>query len=265
MKGLCVMFMLVLLLISCSPAPNENNHDHKSAFERVKQSTTEGASGSVERVKEAAEGVNSKFKDVYEETKGADLDTPKRAVEDIERNISTGLGSVKDFVQRVIKGGVHKIKDGEEWKQVYSKDWKNSMLEVFHLLALSIAFGMSMWMRFVSCYILGDVLPRQQFAMVETKMYPVYFRIEAYCIGTIFIAHLWSHGSRVFANWLEVLHALNIVLALFMSMGNLLYLEPLATRVSIVHLLYNHDNVVEILFSHLLRKYYDICRHVLIL
>ncbi|XP_074369448.1 uncharacterized protein LOC141710827 [Apium graveolens] len=104
------------------------------------------------------------------------------------------------------------------------------MLGVFHLLALSTAFGMSMWMRFVSCYILGDVLPRQQFAMVETKMYPVYFGIQAYCIGTIFIAHLWSHGSRVFANWLEVFHALNIVLALLMSMGKLLYLEPLATR-----------------------------------
>ncbi|KAK1386872.1 hypothetical protein POM88_015050 [Heracleum sosnowskyi] len=158
------------------------------------------------------------------------LDTPKRAVEDIERNISTGLGFAKDFVQRVVKGGVHKMNDREERKQVYSKDWKNSVLGVFHLLALSMAFGMSMWMRFASCYILGDVLPREQFAMVETKMYPVYSKIQAYCIGTTFIAHLWSQGSRVFTNWLELLHALNIVVALLLSMGKLLYLETLATR-----------------------------------
>lgn len=243
MKGLCVIFILMLLLVSESV---DNNHDHKSGLERAEEGTNQGASGNVERVKEAAKGVNSKLKDVYEKTKVANLDTPKRALEDIERNISTCLGSAKDFVQRVIKGGVDKTKDG---KQVYFKDWKNSMLGVFHLLALSMAFGMSMWMRFESCYILGDVLPREQFAMVETKMYPVYFRIQAYCIVTIFIAHLWSHGSRISTNWLEVLHALNIVAALLMSMGKLLYLEPLATRVSIVHHLYNNADIIEVVLS----------------
>ncbi|KAL1820547.1 hypothetical protein ACET3Z_015416 [Daucus carota] len=227
MKCLYVIFMLLILTNGSVCSGDEVNHDHKSILERVEEQTYEG----VEKVKETAKGVNSKLKDVYEKTKGADLDTPKRVLEDIERNVSTGLGSAKEFVQRVTKGGMQNTEEGVKGKHGYSKDWKASILGVLHLLGLSMAFGMSMWMRFVSCYILGDVLPRKQFALVETKMYPVYFRIQACCIGIVFTAHILSHGPRVFSNFLEVLHALNITVALLMSIGKILYLEPLATRI----------------------------------
>ncbi|KAL8133709.1 uncharacterized protein LOC141712635 [Apium graveolens] len=141
-----------------------------------------------------------------------------------------------------LKGGAHMVREMAETdtiktqrsitrslKDMLSSGQINSMIGVLHLLGFSIAFGMSMWVTFASSNILGEALPRQQFGMLQSKVYPVYFKVQACSIGVAFIAHLY--GRRFLLNRWEVINVTNIVIAMLLSLVNLLYLEPRATQV----------------------------------
>ncbi|KAK5771476.1 hypothetical protein PVK06_047680 [Gossypium arboreum] len=56
----------------------------------------------------------------------------------------------------------------------------NKVMGIVKLLGLAIANGMSVWVTFISNYILAGQLPRQQFRVVQSKIYPVYFRAMPY-------------------------------------------------------------------------------------
>lgn len=145
-----------------------------------------------------------------------------------------------------LKGGAHMVREMAEKSAIKTqrsitrslKDMLlcsggiNSMIGVLHLIGFSMAFGMSMWVTFASSYILGDALPTQQFGMLQSKVYPVYFKVQAGSIGVAFIAHLY--GRRFFLNRWELINVTNIVIAMLLTLVNLLYLEPRATQVCIL-------------------------------
>ncbi|MBA0632381.1 hypothetical protein Godav_001139, partial [Gossypium davidsonii] len=66
----------------------------------------------------------------------------------------------------------------------------NTVMGIVNLLGLATAYGMSVWVTFISSYILAGQLPRQQFGVVQSKIYPVYFRAMAYSIGMALLGHL---------------------------------------------------------------------------
>ncbi|KAB1670390.1 hypothetical protein ES319_1Z171600v1 [Gossypium barbadense] len=74
-------------------------------------------------------------------------------------------------------------------------------------------------------------LPRQQFGVVQSKIYPVYFRAMAYSIGMALLGHLLWHRKRSISSPPEVFQAINLLSSLFMVLVNGLYLEPKATKV----------------------------------
>lgn len=282
---------------------DQTKEDVSKGVDKAKEIVGEGSSrlkDTVQNVKdsdvvnkptEAMEdvGVKMEMKGVMDEGKSKlkdVVDTPKRAAEDVERNVS----KVMEFVQRVVKGGASKLKEegkenanrlGEMAEKVADgtketakqagglvsdslkggaqkvremaekttiktqkstterlKDMLlysggiNSIIGMVHLLGFSMAFGMSMWVTFASSYILGDALPTQQFGMLQSKVYPVYFKVQACSIGVSFIAHLY--GRRFILNRWEVINATNIGIAVLLSLVNLLYLEPRATQVCIL-------------------------------
>ncbi|MBA0783361.1 hypothetical protein Gotri_001089 [Gossypium trilobum] len=65
----------------------------------------------------------------------------------------------------------------------------NTIMGIANLLGLATTYGMSVWVTFISSYILAGQLPRQQFGMVQSKIYPVCFRAMAYSIGLAFLAN----------------------------------------------------------------------------
>ncbi|MBA0632390.1 hypothetical protein Godav_001141 [Gossypium davidsonii] len=65
----------------------------------------------------------------------------------------------------------------------------NTVMGIANLLGLATAYGMSVWVMFISSYILAGLLPKQQFGVVHSKIYPVYFREIAYSIGLAFLAN----------------------------------------------------------------------------
>ncbi|PPR93357.1 hypothetical protein GOBAR_AA27315 [Gossypium barbadense] len=74
-------------------------------------------------------------------------------------------------------------------KYMTSMEALNKVMGIVKLLGLAIANGISVWVTFISNYILAGQLPRQQFRVVQSKIYPVYFRAMPYSIRLTFLAN----------------------------------------------------------------------------
>ncbi|MBA0786296.1 hypothetical protein Gotri_026506 [Gossypium trilobum] len=62
-------------------------------------------------------------------------------------------------------------------------------MSIANLLVSAIAYGISVWVTFISSFILAGQLPTQQFGLVHSKIYHIYFRAMAYSIGLAFLAN----------------------------------------------------------------------------
>nr|KAF6350403.1 transmembrane protein 205 [Myotis myotis] len=71
-----------------------------------------------------------------------------------------------------------------------------SLTKVVHLLVLSGAWGMQIWVTFVSGFLLFRGLPRHTFGLVQSKLFPFYFHISMGCAFVnfciLFPQHPWS-------------------------------------------------------------------------
>uniref|UniRef100_A0A0D9W545 TMEM205-like domain-containing protein n=1 Tax=Leersia perrieri TaxID=77586 RepID=A0A0D9W545_9ORYZ len=99
---------------------------------------------------------------------------------------------------------------------------------VMHLLGFAAAYGASLWVTFVSSHVLAAALPRQQLGMVQSKLFPVYFRAVAYGVGLALAAHLLGRERSSLAARAQ---SVNLLAALGLVLANMLLLEPKATKV----------------------------------
>ncbi|XP_044939708.1 transmembrane protein 205 isoform X1 [Mustela putorius furo] len=71
-----------------------------------------------------------------------------------------------------------------------------SLTKMVHLLVLSGAWGMQMWVTFISGFLLFRSLPRHTFGLVQSKLFPFYFHISMGCafINLCILAsqHAWT-------------------------------------------------------------------------
>jgi len=100
---------------------------------------------------------------------------------------------------------------------------------VMHLLGFATAYGACVWVTFVSSHVLAAALPRQQLGMLQSKLFPVYFRAMAYGVGLALAAHLLGREHRSVASRAQ---SFNLLAALGLVLANMLLLEPKATKVS---------------------------------
>uniref|UniRef100_A0A453C0F4 TMEM205-like domain-containing protein n=1 Tax=Aegilops tauschii subsp. strangulata TaxID=200361 RepID=A0A453C0F4_AEGTS len=68
----------------------------------------------------------------------------------------------------------------------------------------------------------------RQLGVVQSKLYPVYFRAMAYCVGLALAAHLLGRERSSFAARAQ---SFNLLSALGLVLANMLLLEPKATKV----------------------------------
>ncbi|KAF2297373.1 hypothetical protein GH714_022042 [Hevea brasiliensis] len=66
--------------------------------------------------------------------------------------------------------------------------------------------------------------------MGVSKIYPVYFRAQAYCIGAALLGHVLGQRKKVFTSKAEMFQVYNLLASIFMVLINTLYLERLATK-----------------------------------
>lgn len=115
------------------------------------------------------------------------------------------------------------------------------------LLGCATAYGMCVWIVFVTGPARTGATPRWQLPAVERVVAGVYCRAMAWCVGGAALGHfvdLRSSGKC---------EGYNLLVSLLMVLVNLLYLKPRATKVRIVcHVresLGCHRNTVLALFN----------------
>ncbi|KAH0776372.1 hypothetical protein KY290_007783 [Solanum tuberosum] len=192
-----------------------------TVFGKTKDKVEEG-------VTEASEKVKEKAKDVVDTTKSKKEEVEQK-VEQMKGEISEKAEEGKKDLKDILVRGRDFFRD--VFTYIFSLGNLRHVMRLMHLLGFAVAYGMCIWVTFVSSYVLARALPRQQFAVVQSKIYPVYFKAMAYCVGPAFIGHFLSQKRWFYANLGEAVQGFNLLASISMLLANLLYLEPRATKV----------------------------------
>ncbi|KAF6152207.1 hypothetical protein GIB67_039395 [Kingdonia uniflora] len=141
------------------------------------------------------------------------------------------IGEVAESAKE--KAGELEHKIGDSTKQVASGELLGPLLGVMHLLGFATTYGITVSVTFICSYVLAGTLPRQQFEIVQSKIYPVYFKALVGCIGCCLLAHVFTHWRKLDgeSGRAERLQVYNLLASLGMVFFNLLYLEPRASKV----------------------------------
>lgn len=219
-------------------------HTIGESLGKAKDSVAHG----IDKAKKVAEDVVGTVKDGASKVKNFDVvDSPKRIGEDIQRNVTGKFEESAEHVKEQAKETVNNVQqEGQKsLREILSKlreviydviwymasrDKVDAVVGLIHMLGFSTAYGMCVWVTFVSSYILGRYLPRQQFAMVQSRIYPVYFKAMAYCISAALLGHLARKRNAITSSLMEMFQGVSLLSALMMVLTNMIVFEPKATK-----------------------------------
>ncbi|KAF3781382.1 Transmembrane protein [Nymphaea thermarum] len=202
-------------------------HGGSETAQEVAGEAKEKAQRAYGRFEEKAREVKEKAQDVYGRAEKA-REAGNKVLEAAERSqdaAAEGKRNITDIIQR----GRDVLYDAAMY--TISPETLGSLMRLLHSLAFSVVYGTCFWVTFVSSHVLARALPRQQLGVVQSKLYPVYFRTLTYGIGICLITHYlsrrWSSASRA-----DKLQAFNLLASLGFVLVNMLYIEPRATKAS---------------------------------
>ncbi|VFQ81086.1 unnamed protein product [Cuscuta campestris] len=147
----------------------------------------------------------------------------KRAYEAEEEAVASVKGQLSAAAERV-----EEAKETVKGKIVKAVE---EALGMANLAGLATAYGMGVWVTFASSYVLARALPRQQFGLVQSKIYPTYFKAMAYSIGMALLGQFLMMSWPREDEYEKLVGLVNLLLPLVFVLVNLIYLEPRATKV----------------------------------
>ncbi|KAB1259649.1 Transmembrane protein 205 [Camelus dromedarius] len=103
-----------------------------------------------------------------------------------------------------------------------------SLTKVVHLLVLSGAWGMQVWVTFISGFLLFRGLPRHTFGLVQSKLFPFYFHISMSCAFVNLCILASQHTWAQLTFW-ETSQLCLLLLSLTLATINARWLEPHTT------------------------------------
>jgi len=192
------------------------------ALGKAKETVSQKAHEVEERAKESVEAAMGKVKEEKDIIAMNVSDKAEKAKEEAVKKAK----EASDKVRRGILGRGRQV-GHDAMKYVTSAE----AMGVVNLLGFATAYGMCMWVTFISSYVLAAVMPRQQFGIVQSKIYPVYFRAMACSIAMALLGLVLGNGRRMFSSTVAMLQGCNLLASLLMVFLNALYLEPRATKV----------------------------------
>ncbi|KAM7280606.1 hypothetical protein ACFE04_007740 [Oxalis oulophora] len=191
----------------------------------------ENAASKARHVKECAQESMDKARDSIEDAKVRG----KKMAGDVAMNTAKNIKTLKTVA--------HKVKSGAWWllygtvrpvfnliRYIASPQAFNALMVIFNLLGFATAYGMCVWVTFVSSYVLAGSLPRQQFGLVQSRIYPVYFRVMTCCLGLALWGHVFVQRRKIFSDKAAMFQCYNLIASILMVLANLLVLEPRATK-----------------------------------
>ncbi|KAL3641423.1 hypothetical protein CASFOL_016391 [Castilleja foliolosa] len=185
----------------------QNAHQVFDKMQDTKQSVKEAKDKTSEKADEIKEEVKEKVSEKIEDAKQAPKIAEKEFTEILHRGRDVGV---------------------DVFQYAFSPEKLAALSGVLHMMGFSAAYGMCLWVTFASSSVLARALPRNQFAMVQSRIYPVYFKAMAYSVGIAMLGHLMGLGLK---SGVGMFQGFNLMASLVMILVNLLYLEPRATKV----------------------------------
>ncbi|KAK7404215.1 hypothetical protein VNO78_04906 [Psophocarpus tetragonolobus] len=173
-------------------------------------------SDAMEKTKEKAQEAIHKKKDEARQVS----DAVGKTKESVYRNVHETAETAKEHVAGNVSNARNAFRHA--FNSFLGIESLNSFMGFANLLGFSTAYGMCVWVTFISSYVQSRAMPRQQFAVVQSKIYPVYFRAMSYCVSLALFAHVLRHN--------HLLQAYNLVASLVTLFVNSLYLEPRASK-----------------------------------
>lgn len=197
--------------------------DAAQKAERAKDVVKETTSTAKESAKKAVESAMDKAKEAGRELAQNVSDLGHKTEHKGEKTAEEVRGNLTDILCRAKEVAF------DAAAYLWALETGKATAAILHLLGFATAYGTCIWVTFVSSNVLAASLPRQQFGMVQSKLYPMYFRVVAYSIALTLLTHFVGRDRRILA---ERVQAYNLLAALAMVTANMLFLEPRATKVS---------------------------------
>ncbi|XP_031117594.1 uncharacterized protein LOC116021124 [Ipomoea triloba] len=205
---------------------------------KVRDTVADKGNKAAKKVYEMEEGARDAITERLENLRASAAETAKETAKDaaekvkgIRTDASRKMEHMKEQLSDRAKKAEEKVGEAKESAKQNILRWAGRAFGMANLIGLAFAYGMSVWVTFISSYVLAKALPRQQFAMAQSKIYPVYFKAMAYSIGTALLGHLFSQTQRLHSKTTQQFLGFNLLFSLVMVLVNLLYLEPRATKV----------------------------------
>ena len=211
----------------------------KSAKDRV----SEAARHAKDSAKETVRGAKDRVSDIAERAEEYAEDAAERAADtaaEAEAAVKAKAGEVRSNLTDIARRARDVASDAAAYVLGGPREAARTATAVMHLLGFATAYGTCVWVTFVSSYVLAAALPRQQLGMLQSKLYPVYFRAMACGVGLALAAHLLGRERSSAAARAQ---SFNLLAALALVLANMLLLEPKATKVTNL-LVYTYDSNV---------------------
>ncbi|KAL2650063.1 hypothetical protein R1flu_018191 [Riccia fluitans] len=201
--------------------------------------TQEAATSMKNKLSESMHNIGDRIRDLREKGSGLVHETvettkgkARQGVEDSGDSISRMEGKLNDTVLPEVKEGVCKenpLVSTVKWLGYTVVAWLLSSVKAAHLLSFCSTYGSSVWVTFISGYLLSKSLGRQQYGFVQSRMVPTYLRLiavgQALCLLLYMALRPWNHASRT-----EKLQHFNLWGILVSTLVNLFFIEPRATK-----------------------------------
>ncbi|XP_019084970.1 PREDICTED: uncharacterized protein LOC104715812, partial [Camelina sativa] len=224
-------------------------HDMKETITHAARDVEDTVAG---KARYAKDKVTGKAYDVRESVahKAHDAkDKVRGKAYDVKETVAQKAHESKERAKDRVRGKAHELKETvahksqNAWERV-----KNGVREfgsaavgalsptkvasVVGLTGIAAAFGTCVWVTFVSSYVLASVLGRQQFGVVQSKLYPVYFKATSVGILVGLLGHVLSRRRKLLTDATEMWQGVNLLSSFFMIEANKSFVEPRATKVS---------------------------------
>ncbi|OAE25521.1 hypothetical protein AXG93_1543s1380 [Marchantia polymorpha subsp. ruderalis] len=214
----------------------------QGAAKTVKDKVSDGVHNVGERIRSTRDGVvnaakhmTGKAADAVHETKDGARDGARDTAGGRTDTLSRSRSKLNNTASPNAENSDEQPGNGSfpsmwRWVGYATAAWLVSSIKAAHLFSFSSTYGASLWVTFVSGYLLSRTIPRHQFGFVQSKMFPIYLRLigvgQGLCLVLYMVLHPWTHS-----NFAEKLQHFNLWTVMVSTLMNIFFLEPRATKI----------------------------------
>ncbi|VYS50770.1 unnamed protein product [Arabidopsis thaliana] len=214
----------------------EKAHDAK---EGVAHKAHDAKESVADKAHDAKESVAQKAHDAKEKVREKAHDVKETVAQKAHESKERAKDRVTEKAQELKETATHKSKNAWERVKNGAREFGSAtaatlsptkVASIVGLTGIAAAFGTSVWVTFVSSYVLASVLGRQQFGVVQSKLYPVYFKATSVGILVGLFGHVLSRRRKLLTDATEMWQGVNLLSSFFMIEANKSFVEPRATK-----------------------------------